>query len=77
MVFKPSCWGIFFVKAQTKIGPVSQQTLNILTKTKLTTKKTNIFIPYHFREIFLKYIFIILLFYICKDRTFLRNDQIF
>ena len=43
MVFKPSCWGIFFVKAQTKIGPVSQQTLNILTKTKLTTKKTNIF----------------------------------
>ncbi|MBV3395415.1 hypothetical protein KSW77_07750, partial [Prevotella copri] len=26
----------------TKIGPVSQQTLNILTKTKLTTKKTNI-----------------------------------
>ncbi len=26
-----------------KIGPVSQQTLNILTKTKLTTKKTNIF----------------------------------
>lgn len=43
MVSKPSCWGIFFVKAQTKIGPVSQQTLNILTKTKLTTKKTNIF----------------------------------
>lgn len=42
MVSKPSCWGIFFVKAQTKIGPVSQQTLNILTKTKLTTKKTNI-----------------------------------
>ena len=42
MVSKPSCWGIFFVRAQTKIGPVSQQTLNILTKTKLTTKKTNI-----------------------------------
>ena len=30
------------VSGTKKIGPVSQQTLNILTKTKLTTKKTNI-----------------------------------